>query len=60
MTAIRKRLSSVDRYLESSEYIDWKHSSIVKKAAELAEGCTSDEETAKCCFEFVRDFIKHS
>lgn len=47
-------------YLGSSEFIDWKHPLVAAKAAELAEGCLSDEAVAKCCFEFVRDFIKHS
>lgn len=50
----------MDQYLESSEFIDWKHPTIKKKAAELAEGCASDEAVAKKCFEFVRDFVKHS
>jgi transglutaminase-like putative cysteine protease len=47
-------------YLESSEYIDWKHPLIIAKAAELSEDCLSEESIAKQCFEFVRDAIKHS
>ena len=47
-------------YLASSRYIDWHHSSIRDKAAELAEACASELEVAKQCFEFVRDEIKHS
>ncbi len=47
-------------YLENSEYIDWQHPLIGAKAAELAEGCASDEAIAKRCFEFVRDGIHHS
>lgn len=47
-------------YLESSDYIDWKHPLIIAKAAELSEGCLSEESIAKRCFEFVRDAIKHS
>ena len=47
-------------YLESSEYIDWKHPLIIAKAAELSEACLSEESIAKHCFEFVRDAIKHS
>jgi hypothetical protein len=50
----------MEHYLESSEYIDWMHPLVAAKAAELAEGCHSDEAIAKCCFEFVRDTIKHS
>jgi len=47
-------------YLGSNEYIDWMHPLVAAKAAELAEGCHSDEAVAKHCFEFVRDTIKHS
>jgi transglutaminase-like putative cysteine protease len=47
-------------YLESSEYIDWKHHLVLAKAAELAEDCLGEESIAKRCFEFVRDAIKHS
>ncbi|TAN68160.1 MAG: transglutaminase family protein [Methylobacter sp.] len=50
----------MEGYLDSSEYIDWKHPLLLAKAAELAEGCVSDEAVAKQCFEFVRDAIKHS
>ncbi|MGZ4970346.1 MAG: transglutaminase-like domain-containing protein, partial [Methylobacter sp.] len=49
-----------NQYLDSSEYIDWNHPLVLAKAAELAEGCDSDEAVAKRCFEFVRDSIKHS
>ena len=48
------------QYLESSEHIDWQHPAVSAKAAELARGCTSDEQVAQRCFEFVRDSIKHS
>jgi transglutaminase-like putative cysteine protease len=47
-------------YLDSSEYIDWKHPLVIAKATELAEDGLSDEVMAKRCFEFVRDAIKHS
>ncbi|MHB8621812.1 MAG: transglutaminase-like domain-containing protein [Sulfuricaulis sp.] len=50
----------MEQYLESSEYIDWKHPDVTAKAAELSQGCRSEEEVAKRCFEFVRDAIKHS
>ena len=50
----------MQRYLESTEYIDWKHPTIVAKAAEIAMGCPSDEPIARKCFEFVRDCINHS
>ena len=47
-------------YLESSEYIDWKHPLVAAKAVELGDGCLSDEIVARRCFEFVRDSIEHS
>lgn len=47
-------------YLDTSEYIDWKHPLVIAKAAELSDGCVTDEAIAKRCFEFVRDSIKHS
>lgn len=50
----------MEQYLGSSEHIDWKHPLVAAKATELAEGCHSDEEVAKRCFEFVRDSIQHS
>ena len=48
------------KYLKSCEYIDWKHPLVAAKAAELAQGCLSDEEVSKKCFRFVLDSIKHS
>ncbi|MBF0551983.1 MAG: transglutaminase family protein [Deltaproteobacteria bacterium] len=50
----------MDKYLENSEYIDWRHLAVTVKAAELSDGCTAVETVAKRCFEFVRDTIKHS
>jgi transglutaminase-like putative cysteine protease len=47
-------------YLESGEYVDWKHPLVSAKAAELGEGCGSEEIFARRCFEFVRDGIEHS
>lgn len=50
----------MNRYLAHSEYIDWQHPLVIRKAIELAgDGC-DDEAIAKRCFEFVRDSIKHS
>lgn len=47
-------------FLESTEYIDWKHPAVLAKASELAEGETVPEKVASRCFEFVRDRIRHS
>jgi len=50
----------VKQYLESSRYIDWENPAILELAQSLAEGRDSDEETARICFEWVRDNIRHS
>lgn len=48
------------KYLESSEYIDWKSENIASHAHELSNGLVKDQDVAKRCFEWVRDNIKHS
>ncbi|MFQ5489027.1 MAG: transglutaminase family protein [Gammaproteobacteria bacterium] len=50
----------MDRYFASCESLDWKHPLILEKAEEIAVGRCGAEETAKACFEYVRDEIKHS
>jgi transglutaminase-like putative cysteine protease len=50
----------MNQFLESSEFIDWEEPSVLKKAKEISQGISDDEEIAKRCFEFVRDEIKHS
>lgn len=50
----------MDAYLESSEFINWKHPDIIAKAEALAVGLSNQENIALACFEFVRDKIKHS
>ena len=50
----------MNSYLESSEYIDWKHPEVLAKAKDLADMSCSDEAVAQRCFEFVRDTILHS
>lgn len=50
----------VQRYLQSSKYIDWDDSRVSQKAKQLAASCSNKQEIAKACFEFVRDEIKHS
>lgn len=47
-------------YLRSCTYVDWQNPEVHAKAASLAEGAGSELETAKRCFEFVRDEIRHS
>lgn len=46
-------------YLQSSEVVDWEHRAVREVAMTLV--VTGDLiQTAKRCFEFVRDAIKHS
>lgn len=48
------------QYLTSSEFIDWQHPHVIKKAKELTGTFQSHEAIARSCFEFVCDEIKHS
>lgn len=48
------------KYLESTKYIDWKTSAVLRKARDLSNKRSDPAEISKRCFEFVRDEIKHS
>jgi hypothetical protein len=50
----------MNKYLASSEYIDWQDHDLFVQAKDLAIGTSESEEIARRCFEFVRDEIKHS
>lgn len=50
----------MQKYLESSEYIDWKNPKVLAKAKSLADGLSDVESIARNCFVFVRDEIQHS
>jgi transglutaminase-like putative cysteine protease len=50
----------MEKYLASSEIIDWEDSAIVQLSQRLASGCATQEAIAKACFEWVRDEIRHS
>jgi len=50
----------LNRYLNSSSIIDRDHPDIVRTAQELSMGSEKAHETARRCFEFVRDTISHS
>ncbi|MBL7002529.1 MAG: transglutaminase family protein [Gammaproteobacteria bacterium] len=47
-------------YLETSEFIDWKHPDVINKAQQLSHGLATENHIIKACFDFVRDEIKHS
>jgi len=50
----------MQKYLESNKYIDWTTKEVLSQAEQLALGVDGKVETARKCFEFVRDEIKHS
>ena len=50
----------MNKYLESSEYIDWENPAVFAQAKDLTSGVSEFEEIARRCFEFVRDEIRHS
>lgn len=51
---------SLDDYLEETEAVNYSHSSIQNKAAELYSQSPNEIEFVKSAFEFVRDHISHS
>ncbi len=50
----------MDKYLAASDAIDWKNKNIQRKSQELSLSASSTIDTAKACFLYVRDQIKHS
>lgn len=50
----------MDKYLASSEIIDFDNPLVMLKAKELSKGLCNPEEIAKACYEYVRDEVKHS
>ena len=50
----------MNKYLTSSEIIDWKNPSVRKKAQELSQDMVNPVDIARACFVYVRDEIRHS
>lgn len=50
----------MQQYLASTTYIDWQNPTVLAKARSLAGDRGEHELTARNCFEFVRDEIRHS
>jgi len=50
----------MDKYLQSTEIIDWKDSKVLEKARSLCAGAQDLEEKTRRCYNWVRDEIKHS
>jgi transglutaminase-like putative cysteine protease len=53
-------MESLEPFLRSTEVIDWSHPAVLARGRELAAGAASPTETARRCFEWVRDEIQHS
>lgn len=51
---------SMKYYLEETEIIDYSNKEVHSLAMALAQGCTTDIQVARKCFEWVRDNINHS
>ncbi len=50
----------MQRYLDSSRYIDFEDAELSALATRFAGGANSELELIRKCFEFVRDEIRHS
>jgi len=55
-----RRKHGVEKFLRQTPVIDWKHTDVLSTAKLIAKGTTNTQETAKRCFEWVRDKIQHS
>ena len=53
-------MESFEPFLRSTEIVDWSHPAVHAKAQELSLGSADPLETARRCFEWVRDKIQHS
>lgn len=53
-------MESFAPFLRSTEVIDWSDPAILARSRELAAGSPDARETARRCFEWVRDEIQHS
>ncbi len=50
----------IERYLETSHYINWEHPEILKKAKSIKEGSDDQIDLIRKTYHFVRDEINHS
>lgn len=58
--ANRTDTSGQSRFLESTDVVDWRHPDVLARARALAVDSIEPVETARRCFEWVRDEIRHS
>lgn len=50
----------MEAFLRTTEVVDWNEPRVLAKARELSAGAAEPRETARRCFEWVRDHIQHS
>ena len=50
----------MQKYLDSSEQINWQHPSILDAAERIATGLSRPKDIAESCFIWVRDNIRHT
>lgn len=50
----------MDEFLKATDIIDSTNPTIVAAAADIAGDAKDDEDIARRCFEWVRDFVRHS
>lgn len=50
----------MEKYLQTTNIIDWQNPKILKLAKQLSQGTKNVEKTVQACFEWVRDEIYHS
>ncbi|MEA3224407.1 MAG: transglutaminase family protein [Planctomycetota bacterium] len=50
----------MEKYLASSDVINWQHHDVLAKAKELSSESNDSASITRACFEYVRDEIKHS
>ena len=53
-------MKHLEKYLASSDIINWEHPDVLAKAGELSAESDDSVSVARACFEFVRDEIRHS
>jgi transglutaminase-like putative cysteine protease len=57
---MNQKNDSMEKYLRSTEIIDWTQTNVFRLAGSLAAQARDETEIAKRCFEWVRDKVKHS
>lgn len=50
----------MEKYLQSTDIIDWDHPAVLEMAHSLSGGTQDINETARQCYHWVRDDIRHS